>query len=331
MRLDSLLYVFLQTDFFVNDGGFLPSALSDVRVYVAFSVLVLIFVVVIINRYQTILKLLKEKNDAMKVIKRQNNALKQREASITDSLIYAQRIQEARLPSEEYFRTHFSSSFILYKPRDIVSGDFYWIGEKDGWIYVVAADCTGHGVSGALMSMIGMDIIEKTINEHHITVPSAILTNLNENLEKIFNREKNLGETIVDGMDIGLCAINKREKRLLYSGAFFHMYLCRDGSLKQIRGNKIVIGMNSSKTPFTDNEVEIEEDDILYLCSDGYIDQFGGSDNKKFMARRLRYLLLNIHKFEAKDQKAILEENFKTWMGINPQVDDMMVIGLKPF
>ena len=195
---------------------------------------------------------------------------------------------------------------------------------------MVAADCTGHGVPGALMSMIGLEIIEKTINEDNIEIPSRILAVLNKGLEKTFSREKNIGTIIRDGMDIGLCVINKKKKKLLYAGAFFPLYLIRDDSLTEIKGDKIIIGMNPEGVPYTDHEIDLQEDDIFYIFSDGYVDQFGGTENKKFMYRRFRYLLLNIHNFPVDDQKAILEENIKTWMGRNVQVDDMMVIGFRP-
>jgi len=298
---------------------------------IAIFVLFLILAIILINRYRMIRSLLEEKNHALKMIERQNAILEQREKDMTDSLIYAQRIQEARLPSEEYFRNHFPFSFIFFKPKDIVSGDFYWIGEKDEWIYVVVADCTGHGVSGALMSMIGMDLIEKAINEYNITTPSIILTYLDESLEKTFNSEKNFDSAIMDGMDIGLCAINKKEKRVIYSGAFFPLYIISDNSLTQINGDKIIIGMNPNRKPYTNHEINIKDGDILYMSSDGYADQFGGTDNKKFMYRRFRYLLLNIHKFSGEDQKSVLEENLKNWMKTNSQVDDIMIIGFKPF
>jgi serine phosphatase RsbU (regulator of sigma subunit) len=181
------------------------------------------------------------------------------------------------------------------------------------------------------MSMIGMDLIEKAITEYNITSPSMILSYLNENIEKIFNREKNFDTIIRDGMDIGLCAINKENRRVIYSGAFFPLYLIRDNSLTQIKGDKIIIGMNPEKKPYTNHEINIQSNDILYMSSDGYADQFGGNDNKKFMYRRFRYLLTNIHKFNVEDQKSILDENLKSWMGDNSQVDDIMVIGFKPF
>ena len=300
-------------------------------VAIAFVVLFSVFVIILIKKYRMTRSLLEEKDHAFKMIEHQNIILEQREKDMTDSLIYAHRIQEARLPTQEYFRKHFPSSFIFFKPKDIVSGDFYWIGEKDGWVYVVVADCTGHGVSGALMSMIGMDFIEKAITEYNITTPSKILAFLDESLEKTFNRKINFDTTVMDGMDIGLCAINKKEKKVIYSGAFFPLYVIKNNSLTQVSGDKIIIGMNPEKRIYTDHEIDVKDDDILYLSSDGYADQFGGTDNKKFMYRRFRYLLLNIHNFSVDDQKSVLEENLKNWMGLNQQVDDIMVIGFKPF
>lgn len=275
-------------------------------------------------------KLLKDKEQALNLIELQKGELELKDKDITDSLIYAQRIQEALLPSEEYFRKHFKDSFILFKPKNIVSGDFYWIGEKDDKIFIVAADCTGHGVPGALMSMIGLEIVEKTINEENIEIPSEILAVMNKGLEKTFSREKNIGTIIRDGMDIGLCVIDRKRKKVEYAGAFFPLYLIRDGSLVEIMADKIIIGMNPEGKPYTDHEIDLLENDIFYIFSDGYVDQFGGKENKKFMYRRFRYLLLTIHNFPVNDQKAILDENIKTWMGTNEQVDDMMVIGFRP-
>ena len=275
-------------------------------------------------------KLLKEKEQVLNLIVQQKSDLELRDKNITDSLIYAQRIQEALLPSEKYFRSHFNDSFIFFKPKDIVSGDFFWIGEKGDKVFIVAADCTGHGVPGALMSMIGLEIIEKTINEDNIETPSQILDVLNKGLEKTFSREKNIGTIIRDGMDIGLCVINKKKKKLVYAGAFFPLYLIRNDSIIEIKGDKIIIGMNPEGVTYTDREIDLNENDILYMFSDGYVDQFGGSENKKFMYRRFRYLLLTIHHFPVNDQKAILEENIKTWIGRNEQIDDIMVIGFRP-
>jgi len=275
-------------------------------------------------------QLLKEKEKALDQIEKQKLELEIRDRNLTDSLIYAQRIQEALLPSEEFFKRHFRDSFIFYRPKDIVSGDFYWIDEKGDKIFVVAADCTGHGVPGALMSMVGLEIIEKAIIEDHIEKPSAILSVMDRALEKTFSREKNIGTIIRDGMDIGLCVIDRKRKKLEYSGAFFPLYLIRDNTLTEIKGDKIIIGMNPEGLEYTSHELDLLDNDILYIFSDGYADQFGGNENKKFMYRRFRYLLTRIHSFPICDQKSILDDNIRTWMAGNPQVDDIMVLGFRP-
>jgi len=316
-----------------SDVDKISTAESPYR-YILYGALVIALVYLLVNSQTRMLiktrKLLKEKEQTLMLIGQQKAELELRDKNITDSLIYAQRIQEALLPSEEYFRSHFTDSFIFFKPKDIVSGDFFWIGEKGDKVFVVAADCTGHGVPGALMSMIGLEIIEKTINDDNIELPSQILDVLNKGLEKTFSREKNIGTIIRDGMDIGLCVIDKNIRRLTYAGAFFPLYLIRNDSLIEIKGDKIIIGMNPDRVTYTDSEIDLKEDDILYIFSDGYVDQFGGSENKKFMYRRFRYLLLTIHHFPVNDQKAILEENIKTWIGRNEQIDDIMVIGFRP-
>jgi serine phosphatase RsbU (regulator of sigma subunit) len=302
--------------------------------FILYSALLLAFVYLVVmsqtRRLIKTRKLLKDKEQALDQIEKQKIELEIRDKNITDSLIYAQRIQEALLPSEDYFRKHLKDSFIFFRPKDIVSGDFYWIGEKSEKVFVVAADCTGHGVPGALMSMIGLEIIEKTINEDNIEEPPAILAVVNKGLEKTFAREKNIGTIIRDGMDIGLCIIDMKRRKIEFSGAFFSLYLIRDNTLIEMKGDKYIIGMNPVGKPYTLNLIDLKADDILYLFSDGYPDQFGGTENKKFMYRRFRYLLMTIHNFPVDDQKTILEENMRTWMGKTPQVDDMMVIGFRP-
>jgi serine phosphatase RsbU (regulator of sigma subunit) len=275
-------------------------------------------------------RLLNEKEKALFKIEIQRAELEYKNKSITDSLNYAQRIQEALLPSETYLKKHFSDSFILYKPKDIVSGDFYWIGEKGHRIFIVAADCTGHGVPGALMSMIGHDLLDKIINSENIEQPGTILDRLTLALEATFSREKNIGTIIRDGMDIGICSIDKKKMKAEYAGAFFPLYIIRDNRLIEIKGDKYTLGMTPAGVHYLNNETDLMENDMLYLFSDGYVDQFGGDENKKFMYRRFRYLLMTIHKFPVSDQKAILEENIKTWMGNDSQVDDILVIGFRP-
>ncbi|HEX2920332.1 MAG TPA: SpoIIE family protein phosphatase [Bacteroidales bacterium] len=320
---------------FHEDSGVSFLSSTDPRyryiLYIGLAIVAVFFILRLQSRVIIKTKnLLKEKEQMLALVDQQRKELEIKDKNITDSLIYAQRIQEALLPSEDYFRHHFSDSFIFFKPKDIISGDFYWIGEKNEKIFVVAADSTGHGVPGALMSMIGHEIIEKSINEDELDKPSEILSMLNKGLEKTFSREKNIGTIIRDGMDIGLCIIDKKRAKLTYAGAFFPLYLIRDNSLVEIKSDKIIIGMNPDSLQYKDHEYDLQEDDILYIFSDGYVDQFGGMENKKFMYRRFRYLLLNIHSFPFTDQKAIIEENIRNWMGRHAQIDDMLVIGFRP-
>jgi len=299
-----------------------------------YAIIILALAYIIVNsQIRTLVKtkkLLNEKEKALNQIEVQKAELELKNKSITDSLIYAQRIQEALLPSEEYLRRHFKESFILFRPKDIVSGDFYWIGEKENKIFIVAADCTGHGVPGALMSMIGHELLENIITVDNVEQPAEVLNIMSKGLEKTFNREKNVGSVIRDGLDIGLCVVDKKRRKVEFAGAFFPLYIIRDNRLLDLKGDKYALGMTPEGFTYTNNEIDLLENDMMYLFSDGYVDQFGGTENKKFMYRRFRYLLTTIHRFQVEDQKSILEENIKTWMGINPQVDDILIIGFKP-
>ena len=313
---------------------FLTGKLNSPYHLIFYSVLVISLVYFLVKSQTRNLirtkRLLKEKEEALEMIEIQKTDLELKNKNVTDSLNYAQRIQEALLPSEQYLKRYFDDSFIYYKPKDIISGDFYWIGENGNIIFVVAADCTGHGVPGALMSMIGHELLNKIINIDKISKPATILSLMSHDLENIFSREKNIGLVIRDGMDIGICAVDSEKKKVSFAGAFFPLYILRDDKLVNLEGDKHTLGMNIHGLSYTNREIEIYKDDMLYLFSDGYVDQFGGSENKKFMYRRFRYLLMTIYKFPVEDQKAILDENIKTWMGENDQIDDMLIIGFKP-
>lgn len=328
--------LFLLTKLSVSQGesvvpGFSGNSLLHIILYVALGI-VLVWLLIRAQTKSLIRtrRILNEMEIALSRIENQRADLENKNNSIMDSLIYAQRIQEALLPSEEYFRRHFKESFILYKPKDIISGDFYWIGEKENKIFIVAADCTGHGVPGALMSMIGHNMLDKIINVDNVHHPSKVLDIMSRGLEKTFSREKNAGSIIRDGMDIGLCVVDKPNRRVEFAGAFFPLYIVRDNRLLDIKGDKYPLGTTPPDTLYTNNEIDLFENDMMYLFSDGYVDQFGGVENKKFMYRRFRYLLMNIHQFPVEDQKLILEENMRTWMGNLPQVDDMLVMGFRP-
>lgn len=274
-------------------------------------------------------KLLKEKDLAYDEIERQREELEYKNKNITDSLVYASYIQQALLPSETYFKKVLRESFIYYNPKEIVSGDFYWISENNNKVFVVAADCTGHGVPGAFMSMIGVELLNKIIIDQKVEKPSDVLTVLRQGIERTFNRAEWGGDTLKDGMDIGLCMIDRLNKKLEFSGAFFPLYIIRDNKLTEIKGNRLSVGLMTDDQ-FTNNNLDLRDDDIIYMFSDGYTDQFGGPNNKKFMYRRFRHLLLSIHSFPMEEQMMILKDSIASWQLDNEQVDDQMVIGIRP-
>ncbi|HUS85613.1 MAG TPA: SpoIIE family protein phosphatase [Bacteroidales bacterium] len=274
-------------------------------------------------------KLLKEKDQAYKEIARQREELEIKNRNITDSLIYASYIQQALLPSEDHFKRIVPESFIFFRPKDIVSGDFYWARESSGKIFIVAADCTGHGVPGAFMSMIGVELLNKIIIDQNIANPADILYILSTGIERTFTGNNPGAKKMKDGMDIGLCIIDAAKRKLEYSGAFFPLYLIRDNKLIEIKGERLSVGLVFENI-FVNHLLDLEENDMIYMFSDGYTDQFGGPHDKKFMYRRFRHLLLSIHSFPMEEQKNILKDSILTWEKGNEQIDDMMVIGLKP-
>lgn len=274
--------------------------------------------------------LIRKRDEELRQVSVQREELAYKNKNVTDSIIYARKIQDSLIPSVAFFEKHFCESFVLFKPRDIVSGDFYFVREKGDRVYVVAADCTGHGVPGALMSMIGLQTLDRIIQDAIATQPGDILNILSREIEKTFNRDKDESYAVKDGMDIAVCVIDKSDRHLEFAGAFLPAYLLRDGNLIELKGDKYVIGRTSADETFTTHHLALEADDTLYLFTDGYVDQFGGAENKKFMNRRFRYLLVTIHKYNMADQRTILIDNITTWMGSNEQIDDIMVLGFKP-
>jgi ligand-binding sensor domain-containing protein/serine phosphatase RsbU (regulator of sigma subunit) len=276
-------------------------------------------------------KVLAEKQIAALRIEKQREELILKNRNITDSLIYAKRIQEALMPSEKLFKRLLPESFILYKPKDIVSGDFYWIVEKNGLIGIAAVDCTGHGVPGAFMSIIGFELFRKLVNTEDLSDPARLLGIINQQFAEIFADVES--DSLRDGMDLAFCTIDPMRHKLIFAGAINPLYLIRDNKVIEIKGDRFSLGLDESSPTartFTNTETELLEDDTLYIFSDGFADQFGGEDGKKFKYRRFRFLLLNIHNLEMEKQKNTLEEAFDAWRGSYDQVDDILVMGFKP-
>ncbi len=305
-------------------------SLSIIKTIIIFLLVLIALITLSYLLIREILNLKKLKK-AFEEIDIQREELQIRNKDLTDSLTYARRIQTALLPTPTLISRLFSDYFILYRPKHIVSGDFYWVSQEANRLYLAAADCTGHGVPGALMSMIGLEILQKIINESRTEHSDQILDALNKELESAFNRDEVGEAAIKDGMEMSMCIINTKTRDLEYSGAFLPIYIARDEKLIEIKGDKINVGQSINDVHFTRVTQKIEPGDIIYLFSDGYADQFGGPENKKFMYRRLRHLLVTISKFPMEDQKRILEETIVSWMADTDQIDDIMVMGFRPF
>lgn len=250
---------------------------------------------------------------------------------VTDSIKYAKRIQEAILPPESLMKKHLNDSFVLYKPKDIVSGDFYWLEEKNGKVLFATVDCTGHGVPGAFMSIVGYNQLKYAITKVDTTQPSKILDELSRGVSETLHQKNYEDATAKDGMDITLCSLDLKNRQLEFAGAFNPLYLIRDGELQEVKGNKFPVGIFLGKEAknFTNHKMEIQRGDVIYVSSDGYADQFGGPKGKKFMANQFKQLLLNIHKEPMSAQKEILDKKIEEWRGDEEQVDDILVMGVR--
>jgi Serine phosphatase RsbU, regulator of sigma subunit len=249
---------------------------------------------------------------------------------ITDSIKYAEQIQKAILPPIKVVRELFAKSFIFFKPKDIVSGDFYWFGRRDDKILFAAADCTGHGVPGAFMSIVGYDLINRAINENGIIKPSDILEFLNDQI-RISLRKEEEDLVLKDGMDISFCCLDINTLELEYSGALCPLVYVRQGKIYEIKPDSCSIGISIKKLNrrFTNHVIQLQPEDTIYLFSDGFIDQFGGQNRKKFMRQNFINTLLDISHSDINEQSSLLEDIFHRWKGNNEQIDDILVVGIK--
>ena len=247
---------------------------------------------------------------------------------ITDSIYYAERIQRSLLPQAAFLKKLLPEHFILFKPRDIVSGDFYWVNEKSGKVYISAADCTGHGVPGAFMSMLGISFMNEIVSKKEETGPEEILNQLRKYIIKALKQEGQDGEG-KDGMDMSILVFDKEQKTLCFAGANNPLYFIREGNLQEIKADKMPVGIHEKMNSFTRHTFDIQRGDTFYIFSDGYADQFGGAKAKKFMYSNFKQLLVTIQTKSMREQGKILEDTLESWKGDVEQIDDIIVIGLR--
>lgn len=260
------------------------------------------------------------------VTRKQKLIIEEKQKEITDSITYAKRLQTAILPPETYWRKYLSESFVMYLPKDIVSGDFYWLENVNDLVLFAVADCTGHGVSGAMVSVVCSNALNRTVKEFGITEPDKILDKTRELVLETFAKSES---DIKDGMDISLCSLNMITRELKWSGANNPLWYIRENELNEIKGDKQPIGKNDNPKPFTLHTIQLQKEDTIYIFTDGYADQFGGEKNKKFMYKPLKNLLAEIHQKPFETQKVLLQQNFVNWKGNTEQTDDVLIVGVK--
>jgi len=274
---------------------------------------------------------LKEKEEIAKQVAIQKEELVLKNKNITDSILYAKRIQEALLPPLTRFFKILPQSFVLHKAKDIVSGDFYWINQKKDKIFIAVVDCTGHGVPGAFMSIIGFELLRKITDDQGVDDAAQILKDLNKGVATTFGMSAD-NVRLKDGMDIALCIIDTKKAELEFAGAFRPLYFIRDNKIQEIRGDRFSVGLLSEDEAeqITSTHIKLKKNDVFYIFSDGYADQFGGPEGKKFKYRRFRHLLLTIHKLQLDQQYRYLEKTFDDWRANYEQVDDVLILGFRP-
>jgi serine phosphatase RsbU (regulator of sigma subunit) len=292
------------------------------NMYFLITALIVIIAVVAIK-----LLLLNKKTN--KKLKQQNEIIEEKNKSITDSINYAKRLQNAILPAKEAMNTILPEHFLLYQPKDIVSGDFYWVSDHDDKFMVAAIDCTGHGVPGALLSVVGYNAIAQTVNELKITKPDDVLISMNTIIKKILHQDAK--SDIRDGMDMALCTFDKKTNVLEYSGANNPIYIVSDGKLNVIKASKLTVGSIQEEVHSLPkhHSIQLKKNDCFYIFSDGYADQFGGKDNKKFKTSRMQELLVSINHKLMPEQMQHIDTAFNDWKGDIEQVDDVLVIGIR--
>lgn len=260
-------------------------------------------------------------------LKQAYEEIEEKNTEITDSIKYAYRIQTALIPDVSTVEKYIEEYFVYYLPKDIVSGDFYWFGEKNEELIMVAADCTGHGVPGALMSMLGVTFLTDIVTNSKTVQPDKILESLRKRIISSLKQRGEEGEN-KDGMDMSVCVYNPDRHHLQFAGAYNSIYLIRNGELEEIKADRMPVGIHQKAAePFTLHNIQLQQNDCIYMFSDGFADQFGGEEGKKYKYKRFKEFIVSIHSKPFADQKKMIDDEFTNWRGKNNQIDDVLIIG----
>lgn len=293
-------------------------------------VLLLVVAFLIYRNLQQKKKANSQLQNAYLEIEIKSNLLEEKNKEVFDSIKYAKRLQEAILPNNEFIKKLFPESFVFYKPKDIVSGDFYWFEHWGNKKMFAAVDCTGHGVPGAFMSIVGYNLLNQAINEHGLTKPNLVLNELNKGITKTLKQTFE-DSAVKDGMDIAMCSYDEKTNLLEYAGAFNSLWLLRENAIIEIKADKQPVGLflGEELKSFTNNEIAIQKGDTVYVYTDGFADQFGGPKGKKFKYKQLQSILLANASKSMIEQKTVLEKSIIDWQGNLEQIDDILIIGIR--
>lgn len=262
-------------------------------------------------------------------VKERTIELEEKNNAMIHSIKYASRLQNAMLPSERLFEKYFSDHFILNRPKEIVSGDFYWVNKVNGKLIFTIADCTGHGVPGAFISILGIMLLEQITGRDKVIEADEILNILRDRMNMAIRRKKNR-EEVKDGLDLALCVFDPVKKTLQCSGAFDRIYQIRNHSLTRMESGQLLWNSHMDcDIPCEKHEINVQPGDVFYLFTDGYPDQFGGEKNKKFTLKRFQDLLMKIYRKKMNKQKRILDDTITEWQGPMEQIDDITVMGIR--
>jgi len=270
-----------------------------------------------------------KRKNAEAALEEKNSNLQQKNEDILDSIQYARKIQDAILPNVANIAQNVEDAFVLYLPKDVVSGDFYWYYKKNNKMFIAAVDCTGHGVPGALMSVVGNSILKDVIIKREMENPAEILDALDNDVNNLFQKEDTY-DVMSDGMDMSLAVIDLDTNVLTFAGAMRPLWVVRNSEVIDIKGDRFPIGyFYGVEKTFTNVDFQLQKDDQIYMFSDGYADQFGGERNKKFNRKKMKELLVSINSMTGEEQKGFLDYALKNWRQEIEQTDDVLVVGLK--